>query len=541
MISISKAFGLCVFLFFELTSLFIWGLFLIPTLLRKIFTSLRTKSLKRVLHTTQNYEEWLKTAYQLDKEASALSWRFDNSSHLYDYQYIEKIISFLEEFMETKNVPQLIHLTRSILMRNFSGINNQSLYNYCFSGTKALIDRFHDVVDKALDFIYQSDHPKKLEFFLESKHFYGRSGLMLSGGASFGMFHCGVLSALNEFDLLPNVVCGSSAGSLVAAFFATKDKQELLELDKSNYASLDFSAFEGLNPRFSFFRKIKRLFTHGYMIDSERLINFVKTNTYNLTFREAFEKTKIALNITVTDSQHKKFRILNYISAPDVYVWSGAMASCSLPYVYAPTNIKVKKPDGTEGDWLPEERYFIDGSFGADMPISSISTLFNVTNIIAVQVNIHLLPFIHRSYYHINSIKYGVYRLIEMFFGFIISEVIHRARQLTALGIVPSFVQTVFNLLLQEYWGNVNISPSFDFGDFFNILANPNRELIIKWARRGRNRAFFHIKQIEHFAKIERKLNYCISQLKLKKATMNRESSYREFFDRESSSFTLQK
>lgn len=39
----------------------------------------------------------------------------------------------------------------------------------------------------------------------------------MSGGANFATFHNGVIKALQENDLLPKIICGTSAGSLFAA------------------------------------------------------------------------------------------------------------------------------------------------------------------------------------------------------------------------------------------------------------------------------------------------------------------------------------
>ena len=57
----------------------------------------------------------------------------------------------------------------------------------------------------------------KLEFFAETRHSYGRTALLLSGGATFGKFHFGLIKALYENDLFPRIICGSSVGSLMAA------------------------------------------------------------------------------------------------------------------------------------------------------------------------------------------------------------------------------------------------------------------------------------------------------------------------------------
>ena len=50
---------------------------------------------------------------------------------------------------------------------------------------------------------------------------------MFSGGAGFGKFHNGVIKALAEHDLLPKIICGSSAGSVAAAGLSTLKYDEL--------------------------------------------------------------------------------------------------------------------------------------------------------------------------------------------------------------------------------------------------------------------------------------------------------------------------
>ena len=55
----------------------------------------------------------------------------------------------------------------------------------------------------------------------------GRAALMLSGGGAWGHFHIGVVKALLESNLLPNVISGSSAGSLVTAVLGTHTDEQL--------------------------------------------------------------------------------------------------------------------------------------------------------------------------------------------------------------------------------------------------------------------------------------------------------------------------
>lgn len=46
------------------------------------------------------------------------------------------------------------------------------------------------------------------------------TGVVLSGGALRGFAHAGVLKALNEAGIYPDVISGASAGSIVGAFYA---------------------------------------------------------------------------------------------------------------------------------------------------------------------------------------------------------------------------------------------------------------------------------------------------------------------------------
>ena len=55
-------------------------------------------------------------------------------------------------------------------------------------------------------------------------------GLALSGGGARGVAHIGVIAALEEAGIMPDLVAGTSAGSLVGAFFlAGWDSHQMLE------------------------------------------------------------------------------------------------------------------------------------------------------------------------------------------------------------------------------------------------------------------------------------------------------------------------
>ena len=68
---------------------------------------------------------------------------------------------------------------------------------------------------------------EKFAFFHETRHAFGRSALMLSGGASLGLYHVGVILTLRSLNLLPKIVCGSSVGAIIGAILCCKRDEEL--------------------------------------------------------------------------------------------------------------------------------------------------------------------------------------------------------------------------------------------------------------------------------------------------------------------------
>jgi hypothetical protein len=89
---------------------------------------------------------------------------------------------------------------RSDLVKNIFNTSDPRLYRECFYGTKKLIEEYHNEIILCIQQIYNSNLTKanKLQFFDETLISYGHTALLLSGGASFGKFHCGLVKALYE-------------------------------------------------------------------------------------------------------------------------------------------------------------------------------------------------------------------------------------------------------------------------------------------------------------------------------------------------------
>ena len=165
------------------------------------------------------------------------------------------------------------------------------MYRHTHVGTKYLIDEYITEVTSLLNYLCDNDIPElpyaeKMMFFRHTGQSFGRSALMLSGGANMGMFHIGVIKALREQKLLPRVISGSSAGSVMAALLGTRNNAELDALFRGE--RMDFHSWRRLG-----FREMVR---QKSIMDIRQLEKFLRANIGEYTFEEAFKKTKRIIN-----------------------------------------------------------------------------------------------------------------------------------------------------------------------------------------------------------------------------------------------------
>lgn len=190
----------------------------------------------------------------------------------------------------------------------------------CFSILFGRLDYIEEL-RQCLEVIAEYNSPElplkaKLEFFSGLRQVFGRSALLLSGGATLGLYHLGVIKCLFEQKLLPRIFSGSSSGSLMAALVCTKTDEELPLIFDPNNINLDAIERRGEGTAR---RRITRLFQHGYLFDIDVLQECIRSNIGDVTFQEAFNKTRRILNITVSSSTvHELPRLLNYLTAPNV-------------------------------------------------------------------------------------------------------------------------------------------------------------------------------------------------------------------------------
>lgn len=159
-------------------------------------------------------------------------------------------------------------------------------------------------------------------------------GLTLSGGGMRGIAHIAVLKALEEFNLKPDIISGTSAGSIVAAFYSFgKTPDEMMEIVRQT----------------TFFsRSYLRLSKNG-IFSSNFILKLFKDHFPE----DNFNILKIPVFVATTEMTHG---IVDFFSEGELF--TPLLASSSVPFVLPP----VKTGD----------KIYVDGGVLDNLPIEPI-------------------------------------------------------------------------------------------------------------------------------------------------------------------------
>ncbi len=174
-----------------------------------------------------------------------------------------------------------------------------------------------------------------------------KTGLVLSGGAARGFAHLGVLKALEEYNMKPDIISGVSAGSIAGVLYADGySPEEILDILMHKKIS---EYFRITIPKTGFF-KVTGL--------EDILKSTLRVKT--------FEELKIPLIVTVTNIEIGKPEYINSGTLIDILI-----ASSSIPILF-----ESKKTKGT---------VYVDGGIMDNLPVMPI--LNRCQKIIGVHVN----------------------------------------------------------------------------------------------------------------------------------------------------------
>ncbi|MFO7152801.1 MAG: patatin-like phospholipase family protein [Bacillota bacterium] len=185
-----------------------------------------------------------------------------------------------------------------------------------------------------------------------------RFGLVLSGGGFRGAVHLGIIKALQESGFYPEIVAGTSAGAIAAAFYACGVNIDWFAREIKN-----MKPWKALDPAFPLAAVLALLYRCWLdrpfaltkkpdgLFKGDRIENWLN----NLFGGKTFDELKIPLSVVSVDVEsgetvvfcprknipREKLRDTVFIS--DVSVASAVRASLSLPGIFVPKRIKGRK------------------------------------------------------------------------------------------------------------------------------------------------------------------------------------------------------
>ena len=192
-------------------------------------------------------------------------------------------------------------------------------------------------------------------------------GYALSGGFIKGFAHLGVMQALLEYDIKPDIISGVSAGALAGVFYADGNEPHQVIEYFSKHKFMDLTSWA---------KNTAGLF---------KLDDFVDFLNSNLKAKK-LEELQIPLIITATDLDHG--RCVQFRRGK---IAERVAASCCMPVMFAPMNI-----NGTN---------YIDGGVFKNLPVSTIRKdcekviAINVSPIQAEKYKMNVLNIAMRSYH----------------------------------------------------------------------------------------------------------------------------------------------
>lgn len=159
-------------------------------------------------------------------------------------------------------------------------------------------------------------------------------GLALSGGGAKGFAHLGVLKFLEEKGILPDIISGTSAGSLAGVLYAdgyTPDEIVSLFEKKSFKQFAEFTI------------------PHSGLFKTDKLKQFLKKHLK----AKRFEDLKLPLRVIATNIENGQSTMFNTGELiPSI------IASCAYPIIFTPVQIN--------------DSFYVDGGLFKNFPVSTI-------------------------------------------------------------------------------------------------------------------------------------------------------------------------
>lgn len=467
------------------------------------------KAIEKKMSKANTYEEWQAAAIEYDERNGLQKWKELEETSRYDYAAIRRRLEKLQSFRKANDNHGLLYTLNEGIHGNLGGMGRAKLYQKARSGTKKLIVDYVDEVTSSLEHLSQPrikgvSLKEQIDFFDRASLCFGRSALMMSGSGTFLFFHVGVLKALWQQNLIPEVISGSSGGAFVAAVVGTRTHKNIHELFDPEYIALESQLRSIFSNYFS---------NEKAASNAKELKEIVKSLIPDVTFEEAYELSGIQINISITPAEtHQKSRLLNAITSPNVLVREAVMASCSIPGVFSPVTLAAKNVDGIKVPYLPSRKW-VDGSLSDDLPMKRLSRLYGVNHFIVSQTNPLVLPFISaekKSDGLISTISDAGFKTLKdwgLAAGHLLQKPLHADSRFSKI------INAYTSMVSQTYTGDINILPTSRFLNPAKALAVRSNIEIGELIKEGEKSTWPNMERIRVQTQVSRALWQIVKEL----------------------------
>lgn len=177
-----------------------------------------------------------------------------------------------------------------------------------------------------------------------------RLALVLAAGGPRGFAHVGVLRALDELGVRPDLVVGASIGALIGSALA---------------AGLSVAQIEAFAFDFDFYRLARWSVGDGVQLEGRGISELVQ-QTLGVQW---FQQLRIPFAAVATDVQRQSAAIFNHGE-----LGPAVQASCAVPRWFAPVRIRGRE--------------FVDGDATSPLPVKA-ARILGAQRVLAVDVAVH--------------------------------------------------------------------------------------------------------------------------------------------------------
>jgi NTE family protein len=416
----------------------------------------RLSRIEKAMDEATCYEEWRAAAIEHDDVSGASKWREMDRSRRYDFVSIRERLDHLRTLRAAGDDRGLLFALNEGIHGNMGGMGRSELYGKAKFGTKHLIEEYVEEIVRALERLADPavdsvSFEEKLDFFQRASHCFGRSALMMSGSGTLLYFHVGVAKALWNEQLLPDIISGSSGGSLVGSIICTHTDEELNEIFDSELLATKVTPTGFINRFMSIFKSER--------VTVEDIWGALEEFIPDLTFQDSFELTGRHMNVSVAPAgNHQKSRLLNADTSPNVYMREAVLASTAIPGFFPPVVLMAKNDKG-ERQAYHGSRKWVDGSISDDLPAKRLARLYGVNHYLVSQTNPHVIPFIDTTKRKTDTVSEIKYAAIDTARTWINAGAAIFETPLSWIPEVERLTNSALSVINQSYVGDITISP----------------------------------------------------------------------------------